>query len=440
MLPTAVGLLLGAVSPKRLVQSFSSTLRADENLVIQGEVAHLRRLHELGTVILTPTHVSNLDSILLGLAIYKMGLPPFVYGAGLNLFSNPLMGFFMHNLGAYTVDRKKKDPLYKEVLKHYATLTLELGYDNLFFPGGTRARSGAVEQHLKLGLLGCGLNAYVENLKRGVPSPKVFIVPATLSYQLVLEAETLIDDFLREVGRSRYVITDDEFSQPRRILDFVSKLFSLDSKIFLTVSRGMDPFGNEVDDEGESLDPRGRHVDIARYVHVNGAPEHLAQRDAEFTRELGERIGEAYMRDNVVQSTHVVARVVFSLLRQHNPDVGLVRLIRVGARHDALELREVYQETARLLTELNGLADRGGIRLGPGLAGAEAEDVVTDGLKHFAIYHQTPAAVRRGDRLFAQDRTLLFYYQNRLEGYRLDRALGIAPVLTADHRALGVAA
>ena len=42
----------------------------------------------------------------------------------------------------------------------------------------------------------------------------MFIVPATLSFQLVLEAETLIDDFLKEVGKSRYIITDDEFASP----------------------------------------------------------------------------------------------------------------------------------------------------------------------------------------------------------------------------------
>ena len=54
----------------------------------------------------------------------------------------------MHNLGAYTVDRRKRDPLYKRVLKEYATMTLELGYDYLFFPGGSRSRSGAIELYL----------------------------------------------------------------------------------------------------------------------------------------------------------------------------------------------------------------------------------------------------------------------------------------------------
>ena len=151
-----------------------------------------------------------------------MGLPPVLYGAGLNLFSNPLLSFFMGNLGAYTVDRRKKNALYKEVLKEYATVTLENGYDNLFFPGGTRSRSGGVEQKLKLGLLGCGINAYLNNLRAGKPEGKIFVVPCTLNYHLVLEGETLIEDHLKDVGKSRYIIVDDEFSKPRRIAAFTS--------------------------------------------------------------------------------------------------------------------------------------------------------------------------------------------------------------------------
>ena len=181
-LPPGLGLLLNAASPLRLVKRLPQMPNLDESVVIQGEVEQLHRLHEKGTVILVPTHVSNLDSIIVGYALFRMGLPPFIYGAGLNLFTNPLISFFMHNLGAYTVDRKKTDPLYKDVLKEYATLTLEFGYDNIFFPGGTRSRSGAIEQHLKLGLMGTGLAAYINNLQRGAAQPKVFIVPATLSF------------------------------------------------------------------------------------------------------------------------------------------------------------------------------------------------------------------------------------------------------------------
>lgn len=435
-----LGLLLNALSPKRLLSGLPELPKIEDAVILQGELEHLRRLHEVGTVILVPTHVSHLDSIIVGYALWRLGLPPFLYGAGLNLFSNPLIGFFMHNLGAYTVDRKKSDPLYKEVLKEYCTLTLEAGYDNIFFPGGTRSRSGAVEKKLKLGLLGCGLGAFVNNLLRDKPNPRVFIVPATLSFQLVLEAETLIDDFLKEQGKSRYIITDDEFSNPKRVFDFVRQLFSLDSKIFFTVGRGVDPFGNLVDDDGNSLDPNGRVVDPVRYVLRDGVPAHHAQRDAEYTREVGEQVTRAFLQDSVIQSTHVTARAIFDVLRRQNPGLDLVKLLRAGGQHEDMRLGEVYEGAARLLEELRGLAARGGVRLGSVVETGSADEVVADGLAHFAIYHTKAAATRRGDRVFPTDRALLFYYQNRLEGYRFERRGGMTPALSPDHRALRVAA
>ncbi|MCP4499356.1 MAG: hypothetical protein GY822_05240 [Deltaproteobacteria bacterium] len=433
----AMGMLLNAVSPKRLMRRFPELPTVDEAIVVQGEVEQLRRLHEKGTVILVPTHTSNLDSIIIGFALYKLGLPPFIYGAGLNLFDNPLVGFFMHNLGAYTVDRNKRDPLYKKVLKEYATLTLEHDYDNIFFPGGTRARSGAIEKKLKLGLLGTGLKAYINNSRRNKPGSNIYIVPATLSFQLVLEAETLIDDFLKEVGKARYIITDDEFSKPKKVLDFFQQLFSLDSKIYFTIGRAFDPFGNEVDDEGNSLDPMGRVFDTRFNVMRNGEFVHDNQRDNEYTRHLGTKLSEAYLKDNVVQATHVTAHAMLNELRKQDPRSDLVRLLRSGGTHEDVDLRTLYVEVDRLLNELRGLQARGGIRLGPVVSKAPADEVVQDAIRHFGSYHSEAAITRRGDRVFPTSRSLIFYYSNRLEGYRMHREGGIGPALTPCHQKLG---
>ena len=128
--------------------------------------------------------------------------------------------------------------------------------------------------------------------------------------------------------------------------------------------------------------------------------------------------------------------MIFSLLRKKNPDTHIVRLLRAGGRVEDVSLIELYREVDRLLAELRGLAGRGGFRLGPLVLTASSDDVVADGLRHFAIFHTRPAARRRGDRVFATDRALLFYYQNRLEGYRTDRGVGLSPVLTRDNRGL----
>jgi glycerol-3-phosphate O-acyltransferase len=432
----AVGSLLNAVSPIRLLRDFPNLPSLDETVILQGNLEQLRRLREIGTVILVPTHVSNLDSIVVGLALHRLGLPPFIYGAGLNLFENPVMGFFLSNLGAYTVDRQKTDPTYKATLKEYATLTQEHGYDNIFFPGGTRSRSGAIEAKLKLGLLGSGINAYINNLKYGRKNPKIFIIPVTLSFQLVLEAETLIDDFLKDVGKSRYIITDDEFAQPQRVFDFMRQLFTLDSKTFFTVSQAIDPFGNMVDDEGNSISKNGSIVDPRDYVLVDGKPEAQAQRDAEYTKEVGERISDAFFRDNVIQTTNVVAFSLLKLLRENHPEIALIRLIRAGGVKEDVTLQELYHEVGILVSELIELANKEQIRLSPDVKNERADDIVDDALKHFSIFHSKKAAVRKGDRVFPEDRQLLFYYANRLEGYPLAYSAGLKPALSDDHRSI----
>ena len=416
-LPPALSVLLNTMSPLRLL----SLVRGKKagvvsRLRLQGATEAIQRVASLGTTVLVPTHYSNLDSVLVGLAVYLLGLPPYIYGAGLNLFTNPLLSFFMHNLGAYKVDRRKRAAVYKRVLKAYAGCTMELGYHNLFFPGGTRSRSGAPEQKLKRGLMGMGLDAYVRNLRAGKPRPDVFVVPCTINYQLVLEAETLIEDYLKEVGKSRFIIDDDESFQPRVVLDFVSRLFSLDSTVTLRFGQPLDVFGNLVDEEGRSLDQRGRVLDRSRYVLVDGEPRSSAQRDAEYTNELAASVVASYDRDSVVTSTSLLAYVVFERLREANPALDLYRLLRTGGVEASGPAAEIYSRVEALLARLRQQESQGRVQLSEVLKAQDVVSVVGDALAHFGTYHQRPAVRRRGDRLFHEDMNLIYYYRNRLAG------------------------
>jgi len=420
VVPPALTVLLNTMSPLRLMGVVPGGLGTlEDQVVIGGETDAFRAVARQGTTVLVSTHCSNMDSIILGYILFRLGLPPYTYGAGLNLFHNKLIGFFMHNLGAYKVDRRKKAWVYKEVLKTYAGCTMELGYHNMFFPGGTRSRSGSVEKRLKMGLLGMGLDAYIHNLKAGRERPDIFVVPCTINYQLVLEAETLIDDHLKEVGKSRYIIEDDEFSRIDRVLDFVRKLFTLNSRIHVVVSRPLDVFGNQVDEDGRSLDRRGRPLDRKKYVFRNGAPALDPQRDQEYTRELARSVMDAFHRDTLVNSTHLLSRSVFNWLRGRNRDQDLYRLLRTGGTDESVPLKEVYQSLERDRDVLRGMEARGRLRLDETVKSRDPVAVVSEALAHLGSYHRTPALIRRGDRLFHRDRNLLYYYQNRLEGFGL---------------------
>ena len=236
-----------------------------------------------------PTHLSNLDSVVFGFALERAGLPPATYGAGKNLFTNPVLSFFMHNLGAYRVDRRLRHSLYKDVLKTYSCVLIERGYHSLFFPGGTRSRSGGVERRLKLGLAGTGLEAFGRTAEHG-KTQRVFFVPATINYLLTLEAETLIDDFLQEEGKARYIIEDDESTRVGRVASFAQKLLGLDESVVIRFGEPLDCFGNCVDERRDVATTRtGARVEAESYlIGDDGKPRRDAARDVQYTRELGE--------------------------------------------------------------------------------------------------------------------------------------------------------
>jgi len=391
-------------------QGFGVLGNLDQRIHPDGEVELARACAERGTVIITPTHSSNMDSPAIGFALMRAGLPPTTYGAGKNLFTNPFISFFMRNLGAYRVDRRLRFELYKDVLKEYSTVLLEHGYHSLFFPGGTRSRSNLVEKHLKLGLLGTSVTAYKNMVREGQPNKRLYVVPATINYRLVLEAETLIDDYLAETGKSRYIITDDEFSRVGRIVEFFRKILAHEGSVVVRFGRPFDPFGNDITDDGESIDRAGRHVDPASFIR--GASGEVAdddQRDAEYTRALGRRLAAVYPKLTVFHSTHLAARVMFDAVAKRAGTRDIYRLMRVP--QTPIPKVEALAAFDRLRARIAATPAWGAEH--PGFLTQASADKLADGVRGLSTFHTRVAVEDRGDSLYASDMKLIFYYQNR---------------------------
>ncbi len=410
ILTPGLGFLFGPLSSLR--GGVSGLLgELDSRIQVEGPLDVLRGIAERGTLVVTPTHSSNMDSVVIGLALERAGLPPVTYGAGKNLFTNPFISFFMHNLGAYRVDRRLRFELYKDILKEYSTVLLESGYHSLFFPGGTRCRSNMVERSLKLGLLGTAVTAYANNVRAGEPQRRIYVVPATINYRLVLEAETLIHDYLAETGQRRYIITDDEFSRLGRIVEFLRKILVHEGAVVIRFGRPLDPFGNDVDDDGESRDRTGRRVDPRAYL--NGAEGEVVddgQRDAEYTRLLGRRLAEVYPRESVFHATHLVARVLYDAVAAAAGTRDIYKLLRAPVRDVPVPA------AVRALGDL-----RRRIAEGPGaghlhqrVVAAGDSATLDDAVRALGTYHARPVIERRGETLHVGDLELVYYYQNRL--------------------------
>jgi glycerol-3-phosphate O-acyltransferase len=415
--PFAFSWLLNAASVRRFLPwGLSQSL--ESRLSVVGEVPHLQGLAKKGTILMVPTHQSNLDSVLIGYIIYLMGLPPFSYGAGLNLFSNPILSFFMGNLGAYTVDRKKNNAIYKQALKNYSTSILREGVHSIFFPGGGRSRSGAIESHLKLGLLGTALDAQIEKLKAGAPKPNVYIVPMVMSYHSVLESASLIEDYLSESGKHRFIISDDEFWEPAKVLKFFWKLFSSESGVVVRIGRPMDVFGNFVDEEGRSIGPNGTMIDPARWLTTRGELRAETQRDQEYTRALGQRIALRFHRENTVMTSHVVAYTFFELLRSRYPELDLYRFLRLSVEQRTVRMDGYLEYVQAFHARLLRMEANGELFLSDELHASDPRQWIDDGVKQLGFFHDA-AVVRVADgAISTEDMNLLYYYRNRLTGYQ----------------------
>jgi len=406
--PALLGFVFSPVGSLR--EGMAAIGSLDARILADGELDLVRGCAERGTLIVTPTHSSNMDSPAIGLALLRAGLPPTTYGAGKNLFTNPFISFFMRNLGAYRVDRRLKFELYKDVLKEYSTVLLEHGYHSLFFPGGTRCRSNIIEKNLKLGLLGTSVTAYRNSVRQGAPHKRLYIVPVTINYRLVLEAETLIDDYLAETGKSRYIITDDEFSRIGRIVEFFRKILVHEGSVVVRFGRPLDPFGNDITDDGESIDRAGRIVDPASFVRgADGEVTDDDQRDAQYTRALGRRLAAAYPRLTVFHATHLVARAVHDLITAAAGTRDIYRLIRLPAPQLAVE--RVVEQLARLRARIAANPAWGAEH--PRIAAQPAGAVVDDAVRGLSSYHTRPIVSRREQTLHVDDVKLLYYYQNR---------------------------
>lgn len=407
-------LLTGVMRPSRFPASLVRGEPPDlgELLTIQGDVEKLRALQRKGALVYVPTHSSNLDSLVLGHALDRSGLAPVIYGAGKNLFTNPIISFFMHNLGAYRVDRTVRANLYKEVLKTYSSVMIEWGYHSLFFPGGTRSRSGLIENRLKLGLAGSAVEAFSRNQVRGIDR-RVFFVPTTINYALVLEAETLVEDWLREEGRSRYIIDDDEFSRVDRWVAFFRKLVGLRGACVLRFGEPLDPFGNSVDDEGRSFTPSGATIDSATYVYRGGRATLDPRRDAAYTRELGEVLVERYRGESVLMATQLVAHILFRRLVANTPGMDLFGRIRLRGEI-SMDHDELVEAVGRARDALGVLEAAGVVRMSPVLHRSPPEELVARALAAWSGYHRRQAAREQNAVVFIEDPTLLLYYQNRL--------------------------
>lgn len=395
--------------------------RLVQKLLVKGDIDHVRSLAQKGTLIIVPTHFSNLDSILIGYVLDAVtGLPAFSYGAGLNLYNTGYTAYFMNRLGAYRVDRRKKNKIYLETLKSMSSLSIQRGTNSIFFPGGTRSRSGAIENKLKMGLLGTVVEAQRAMIQRN-ENTKIYIVPLILSYHFVLDGQSLIDQYLKQQGKSRYFKEGKDYSGITGIIRFIWKILSEGNEITLSFGKAMDVIGNPVDLEGNSKDKYGNTINMADYFISEGVVNVDVQRETEYTGLLAENIIKRFHSDNIVLSSHLLAFAAFEILCNENPKLDLFGILRLPTDDYIFDYNILSATVNQLQKTLIIYAEKEKLILSPEIK-SSIDELIADGIKHLGTFHiKKPLKKNTSGEVISENFYLLYFYHNRLTGYGLEK-------------------
>ena len=412
--------LLNAANAKNIFYIFRSKFQIHERIKLFGPIAKIRELSKDGVLVIVPTHSSNMDSIMIGYALDEIaGLPAFSYGAGLNLYNSELMGYFMNRLGAYRVDRRKKNPVYLEVLKAMSNISLQWGTNTLFFPGGTRSRSGSLETKLKLGLLGTAVEAQREILRSGSKFRKIYVVPMVLNYHCVLEARFLIEQHLRATGKDAYMAGGrDEFKSIKNVFVFLYRLLSKSSEIALSFGEPLDVIGNNVNDQGESIDPKNHLLNLQDYFgSADQSEENVHQRDNVYTSILAEKIVESYHRHNIVFSTNLVSYCTFKYMQATHPLLDVFALLRMDPSEIEIPIDDISLKLGEVQELLISKAAEGLIRLDAS-ALLPPKECIADAINKLGVFHSVkPLKYTKAGDIISGSLKILYFYHNRLDSY-----------------------
>ena len=421
-LPGIFSFFLNSQSGYRFKIPFCKKLPFYEKFQIQGDFEHIRNLAKIGSVIIVPTHSSNVDSPIIGWALNAIGLEAVTYGAGVNLFGTQPLSYLMGNLGAYKIDRRKKNKIYLELLKTYSKIAIQRNTPSLFYPGGTRSRSGMLETKLKLGLLSTAVEAQQYNYKN--QGKKIFVIPAVLNYHFNIEASSLINQYLKEIGKEKYVADNFEYSSTYKMIRLAKQLFASNPELIVTFGAPMDVIGHPVNQKGESIGPQGQIFDIKGYFEIENKIVDDEQRNFEYTKILGDKIVSSYYKNNTLLSSNVVAFTLFEMIQQKHRNLSLYELFLLPLEDRMVEKSKFYEKLNILREGIRESVSKGNVKATNRILNEDIDVIIKHAIDNINIFSSKKIIFIDSDRnLNSEDLKCLFFYHNRLKGYQFEKYL-----------------
>jgi len=423
--PFALNFMLNSFGIIQFFKNFRGKYELKNKIIIRGNVELAKRLEKFGALVVVPTHVSNFDSLIIGHMMHTAGLNPPLWGAGLNLFKGFSIKYIMNNVGCYRIDRRKKNKLYLETLRKYSEYQLQQGYNSIFYPGGTRSRSGAIEQRLKLGLLSTVVSAFIRNLKEGKTKANIYVVPITISYTVVPEAETLALDHYFGPGKRKQMLK--RISQRATLLGRVLKKIwdniMQNNPIYVTFGNPIDPFGNSVNYDGISVDKYGIPINVSNMIKDERGhfiDDHKTEKD--FTKQLSEKIAEDFYKTNLILPSQVFLFSIIKHLKEEHPNLTEEDLVQIPPMENAIEEAELKEEIYETIKMIKGKSQTEGLKLHPWIEREDTERIYRYGVKIYTSGYAGMAIMKKGDHIIPKKIATIMYYSSRVKCYFSEQA------------------
>lgn len=388
-----------------------------DRIHIEGNVEQIRMLAKIGTLIILPTHFSNLDSAVISWVIDSIGLPAFVYGAGINLFNKKFWNYALSKVGTYKVDRSKKNPIYLTTLESYASTSIAWGCHSLFYPHGTRSRTGSIEPKLKTGLLSAVFHAQEKNYsKDGTNGRKLFLVPVSFNYPFVLEAPIFSKNCLSTLPTE--IEGDTNHKESFHIyhkLIHAKNLLTKESYISVRFGKPIDIMGYYVDNNGNSYNTNDDLINTYELVLSELEKYYKSE---EHIKHICKRIADEYYRSTTILCCHIVAYAAVALIKKKYPNLSNEALAMLSPEDLKISSTNLEETFSQLKNAALSLARQNKVYVEKQIDEDNTSNLFQYGVKNIGVYHNKRPLVATEDRCFTtHDLGTLIYYRNRLKDY-----------------------
>jgi glycerol-3-phosphate O-acyltransferase len=190
----------------------------------------------------------------------------------------------------------------------------------------------------------------------------------------------------------------------------------------------LDILGNEVDDNGQSIDKFGRPVEIKDYFISEKGLSSDKQRDGVYAKNLADALVRSYKKNNVILSSHVMAFTAFHIINNEFKEEGYIQLINKKNKVFDIEYPVFYEKVSMLVNQIIKMNETHNVTL----SDEHWDDIgvlIEEGIEKLGIYHKKPVLeIGKDNLIVSRDFRLLYFYHNRLCGYGLENLMGWHPV------------